>query len=66
MAISEMVTNPPTAIAVGVGSSAINTLVTTLPLLINVATVVYLAVLILYTSWKFYRDYKAKKNEPSQ
>lgn len=57
--VTEVLLNPPTAVMAVGGVGFINTLIATLPLAINVATVVYLLVLISHKSWQFYREWKA-------
>ncbi len=66
MTITETITNPPTAVTVGLGTVGTNTFITALPVAINVVVFLYFTALLCYTCYKFYRMVKDKKNAPSE
>lgn len=64
MSITETITNPPAAVAVGVTTISTNTFIAALPVAINVVVFLYFTALLCYTCYKFYRMVKDRKNAP--
>lgn len=56
--ITETLLNPPTGVVIGGGIGIFQSLVTQLPVIINIATVVYLVILITHKLWTFYKEWK--------
>ena len=62
--IAETLLNPPTGVVIGGGVGIFQSLVTQLPVIINIATVIYLVILIVHKLWTFYKEWKkASKRE---
>lgn len=59
------ITSPSVAAPIVTTSALANTVVDNMPLLINIASFIYLGLLITHKAWQMYRDYK-KKDESSE
>lgn len=66
MNITETITNPPTALTVGVTASVANSFVSALPVVINCLTIGYLFVSLCFITWKFYKAVKGRRSEPKE
>jgi hypothetical protein len=60
------VLNAPTGVSTSVTVSAANMIGEGLPFLINVATVIYLFLLIVHKGWKMYKEWKTGKDAPEE
>ena len=58
MKLDDVLFNTPTGVTTSVGASVASLAGMELPFLINVATFVYLVLLILHKGWKIYKEWK--------
>lgn len=63
--ITDSILNPTTGTAVTIPVALANALTTNLPIVINIATIIYLTLLISHKSWQMYKEWKEKKNPSS-
>ena len=56
--IAETLLNPPTGVVIGGGVGIFQSFITQLPVIINIATVIYLIILITHKLWTFYKEWK--------
>ena len=61
MNIIETLTNPPVAVVTTGGVGLANVLIASLPVIINILTVIYLAGLVIHKGMQIYKELKHKK-----
>lgn len=59
-AITDIASSPSVAIPIAAGVSGVN-LIALLPIFINVATALYISMLIGHKAWVWYREWKGKQ-----
>lgn len=66
--ITETIMNPTAAVTTGLGAVAVNTFVTSLPILINCIMAIYLVILVGHKMYQFYNEVKDRRarNESSK
>lgn len=65
--ISDAASSPPIATATTVAVTTANLLDFSLPIVINIATVIYLSLLISHKGWQMYKEWKqGRSREPRE
>jgi hypothetical protein len=64
--VSDVATSPQAAITTSVSVTTANLLGISLPEIINVCTVVYLALLISHKGWQMYKEWKQGRDRESR